>query len=214
MTGLDGIIVVNVVANPDAMEVSGRKKLQSRITHNDGGQWKPLTPPSKDSLGRKYDCTSTKCSLHLHGYTERKDPKATYSSPSAVGLMLAVGNVGEELAAYDDSDIFLTRDAGFTWEEVHKDAHMWEFGDSGSILVIVNDEDAVDHVLYSTNEGKSWNSYSFGEKLRVSTIQTVPEDTSRRFFLIGERSHEKKSVLVHLDFTSVSQTQCELRISE
>jgi len=47
---------------------------------------------------------------------------------------MAVGNVGEALAAYSDSDTFLSRDAGFTWEEVHKDAHMWEFGDSGSVL--------------------------------------------------------------------------------
>ena len=36
-----------------------------------------------------------------------------------------------------DSDTFLTRDAGLTWEEVHKDAHLWEFGDYGSIIVIV-----------------------------------------------------------------------------
>lgn len=71
--------------------------------------------------------------------------------------MMAVGSVGENLAAYTfvppvsscfqlgpdlvlrccrDSDTFLTRDAGFTWEEVHKDAHMWEFGDYGSILVL------------------------------------------------------------------------------
>ena len=49
--------------------------------------------------------------------------------------MLAVGNVGEELAPYTDSDIFLTRDGGFTWEEIHKDAHMWEFGDSGSVIL-------------------------------------------------------------------------------
>ena len=50
--------------------------------------------------------------------------------------MMAVGNVGEDLAGYTDSDTFLTRDAGFTWEEIHKDAHLWEFGDYGSILVI------------------------------------------------------------------------------
>lgn len=102
-----------------------------------------MTPPSKDSLGQPYTCSSTvslvcyfllslmvlnadvsyqTCALHIHGYTERRDPKATYSSPSAVGLMMAVGNVGEELAGYTDSDLFLTRDAGFTWEEVHKDA--------------------------------------------------------------------------------------------
>ena len=36
MIGLDGIALVNVVSNPDAASVSGRKEIQSRITHNDG----------------------------------------------------------------------------------------------------------------------------------------------------------------------------------
>lgn len=123
--------------------------------------------------------------------------------------MLAVGNVGESLAPYTDSDIFLTRDGGFTWEEIHKDAHMWEFGDSGSVIVLVNDEEATDHVIYSTDEGLSWSSYSFGETLRIRSIQTVPQDTSRRFVLLGVRPGEtSKSVLVHLDFSAITQTKC------
>lgn len=214
MIGLDGIAVVNVVANAEDAEMSGKKKLQTRITHNDGGSWKRLIPPAKDSLGQEYDCRKTSCSLQLHGYTERRDPKATYSSPSAVGLMLGVGNVGEELAAYDDSDVFLTRDGGFTWEEVHKDAHMWEYGDSGTIIVLVNDEEPTDHVLYTLDEGLSWNTYSFGEKLRIETIQTVPQDTSRRFFLIGHSPSaggRGKSTLIHLDFSAVQTRQCELK---
>lgn len=214
MIGLDGIAIVNVVANAEDAEISGNKKLQSRITHNDGGSWQRLVPPAKDSLGQEYDCRRTSCSLQLHGYTERRDPRATYSSPSAVGLMLGVGNVGEELAEYDESDVFLTRDGGFTWEEVHKDAHMWEYGDSGTIIVLVNDEEATDHVLYTTDEGLNWQTYSFGEKLRVETIQTVPQDTSRRFFLIGSApggGGKGKSTLVHLDFSAVQARQCELK---
>ena len=94
---------------------------------------------------------------------------------------MAVGNVGTKLAPYEESDTFLSRDAGFTWEEVHKDAHLWEFGDSGSILVMVNDEQATDHVMYSLDEGLSWKMYQFtNEKIRVKEIVTVPEDTSRR----------------------------------
>ncbi|WVO13483.1 hypothetical protein L204_101103 [Cryptococcus depauperatus] len=215
MIGLDGIAVINVVSNPAEAEISGRKELQSRITHNDGGSWKPLNPPAHDSLGQKYSCQSTSCSLQIHGYTERRDPKATYSSPSAIGLMLAVGNVGEVLAAYTDSDIFLTRDGGYTWEEVHKDAHMWEFGDYGSIIVLVNDEEPTDHVLYSTDEGLSWNEYPFGRTIRVKTIQTVPDDTSRRFFLIGTvPGTSDKAILVHLDFSTITQTKCVLSIED
>jgi hypothetical protein len=122
--------------------------------------------------------------------------------------MLAVGNVGEALAPYTDSDIFLTRDGGFTWEEVHKDAHMWEFGDSGSIIVLVNDEESTDHVIYTTDEGLTWRDYGFETTIRVDTIQTVPDDTSRRFLLVG-KSGDGKNVLVHLDFSTVSQQKCE-----
>ncbi len=124
--------------------------------------------------------------------------------------MMAVGNVGEALAPYTDSDTFLTRDGGFTWEEIHKDAHLWEFGDSGSILVICNDEGPTDHVIYSTDEGLSWTEYSFGQMLRVKSIQTVPSDTSRKFMLIGNRPGEDgKSIIVHLDLSQVSTRKCE-----
>ena len=212
MIGLDGIAVINVVANPAEADISGKKSIQTRITHNDGGSWKPMNPPAKDSLGQEYECRSTACSLQIHGYTERRDPKATYSSPSAVGLMLAVGNVGAELAPYVDSDIFLTRDGGFTWEEVHKDAHMWEFGDSGSIIVLVNDEEATDHVIYSMDEGLTWSEYVFEQTIRVRTIQTVPMDTSRRFIILGTRPSEpEKSILVHLDFSAITQKKCTSR---
>ena len=36
MIGLDGIAVVNVVANSETARITGRKELQTRITHNDG----------------------------------------------------------------------------------------------------------------------------------------------------------------------------------
>ncbi|KXN90322.1 Vacuolar protein sorting/targeting protein 10 [Leucoagaricus sp. SymC.cos] len=209
--GLDGIALINVVADPDAAVVSGRKTLQSRITHNDGGSWKPLNPPMQDSLGKKYECQGTKCALHIHGYTERRDPRATYSSPGIVGLLMAVGNVGETLKPYRECDTFLSRDAGFTWEEVHKDAHMWEFGDSGSILVIANDEEPTDHILFSTDEGLTWREYRFSdEKIRVMSIVTVPEDNSRRFILFGARLRMPGAIAVHLDFSALTLRQCVL----
>ncbi|KAK4046163.1 vacuolar protein sorting/targeting protein PEP1 [Microbotryomycetes sp. JL201] len=214
MIGLDGIAVINVVSNPDEAALSGNKKLQSRITHNDGGRWKPIIPPSKDSLGQPYECTSAKCTLHLHGYTERRDPRATFSSPSATGLMIAVGNVGESLVPYKDSDTFLTRDGGFTWEEVHKDAHMWEYGDQGSILVLVNDEEPTDRVSFTLNEGLTWQDYTFGERIRVRSIVTVPTDTSRKFILFGVYPDKPdSSVAVHLDFSSITNVKCKLDLS-
>ncbi|KAF8527216.1 Oligoxyloglucan reducing end-specific cellobiohydrolase [Gautieria morchelliformis] len=213
MIGLDGIALVNVLSNPEDAPLTGHKTLQSRITHNDGGTWKPLTPPKVDANKQKYSCTSSACALQVHGYTERWDPRATYSTPSVPGLLLAVGNVGEQLAPYTESDTFLSRDAGFTWEEVHKGAHLWEFGDSGSILVMTNDEEPTDYVLFSTDEGLTWNDYTFGQKMRVKSIVTVPADTSRKFILFGYNPLDQKSSLaVHVDFSALTRKQCERAI--
>lgn len=216
MIGLDGIALVNVVSNPHDAPITGVKEIQTRITHNDGGSWKPLPPPLVDSQGNKYECDSTRCALHVHGFTERFDARATYSTPSVPGLMMAVGNVGEKLAPYTESDTFLSRDAGFTWEEVHKDAHLWEFGDSGSVLVMANDEVATDHVLYSLDEGLTWNEYRFtDDKVRVKAIMTVPSDTSRRFILFGYRPRNSKAALaVHLDFSALTKRKCVLDITD
>lgn len=128
--------------------------------------------------------------------------------------MVAVGNVGTSLAAYADSDTFLTRNGGFTWEEVHKDAHMWEFGDQGSILVLVNDEAPTDHVVYTTDEGLNWKEYYFGESIRVRSIFTVPQDTSRKFILFGQSPQQQdKTVAIHLDFSKLTNRKCNLDLS-
>ena len=59
MIGLDGIALVNVVVNPSDAQLTRQKELQTRITHNDGGSWKALDPPSRDSLGQTYPCSQT-----------------------------------------------------------------------------------------------------------------------------------------------------------
>ena len=122
---------------------------------------------------------------------------------------MAVGNVGLQLAPYKDSDTFLSRDAGFTWEEVHKDAHLWEFGDSGSIVVMANDEEPTSHILFSTDEGLNWREYEFSkEKMRVDSIVTATSDTSRKFILFGSYPRVAGTVAVHLDFSALTGRQC------
>ncbi|KAG1738508.1 hypothetical protein EDB19DRAFT_894550 [Suillus lakei] len=207
--GLDGIAMVNVVANPAEAVLTGRKALQTRITHNDGGTWKTLRPPLVDSLGQKYPCSSLVCALHVHGYTERFNARVTYSSPSIIGVVMAVGNVGDALAPYTESNTFLSRDGGFIWEEVHKGAHLWKFGDSGSVIVIVNDEEPTDHVLFTTDEGLSWLEFKFTtDKIRVRDIMTTPEGRSRKFMLLGQYPGTIGSVIVHLDFSSFTHKKC------
>lgn len=216
MIGLEGVAIVNVVKNPKEAFEGSKKKLKSVITHNDGGEWAYIFPPEKDSEGNSFKCRGSsleRCSLNLHGYTERADYRDTFSSQSAVGMMLAVGNVGEHLTPLHDGSTFFTKDGGITWKEIRKGYYMWEFGDQGSIIVIVNGRDNTNVVYYTLDEGDTWNEYKFSEEMiRVEDIATVPSDSSRKFLLLGRPplSRGEASLTVQLDFTNMFSRQCVL----
>ncbi|KAI9681132.1 MAG: vacuolar protein sorting/targeting protein PEP1 [Caeruleum heppii] len=213
--GLEGVATVNIVANTDRIAEDGMKKLKTMITHNDGAEWGLLPPPAKDADGNSFECSGDieKCSLHLHAYTERRDARDTYSSPSAVGMMIGVGNVGEHLTAQKEGDTFFSRDGGMTWENIRKGRYLWEYGDSGSIIVIVAERTPTDVVLYSLDEGRTWQDYRFSEeKLHIEELSTIPSDKSRNFLLWGRDpdAREREVTTINLDFTGLTDTICQL----
>ncbi|RUP45195.1 hypothetical protein BC936DRAFT_148495, partial [Jimgerdemannia flammicorona] len=210
MQGIEGIALANQVTNPQEVNMGNSKKLRTMITLDDGRSWKTLTKPELGPDGKKYDCSD--CTLNLHSYSERRNPRDLFSHSSAVGLMVAVGNVGPSLTAYTDGDTFLTRDAGKTWFAVHDQAHLWEFGDQGALLIIVDDEEPTDHLMYTTDEGKSWKQYTFvkagDNKVRVSDIITQPDGTSQKFVLLGRERLSGKQVGYHIDFSGLRLEKC------
>ena len=217
--GIEGAALVNVVDNIEAAENGQRKKLKTLISHNDGAEWAPVHAPSQDTDKNTWECDiehPETCSLHLHGYTERKDPRDTFSSPTAVGLMMGVGNVGEHLGKKIDEDntfTFLSRDGGKSWRAVMKGNFMWEYGDQGSIIVIVQEKAATDVVYYSLDEGENWAPYQFTQsKMEIESISTVPSDNSRNFLLWGRVASSASEIsTVNLDFTGLKERseQCE-----
>jgi hypothetical protein len=157
--GLEGIGIANVVMNPDDVEGRGEpKQLKSLITFDDGSSWQPIRAPSKDSSGQRVSCNpddAETCSLHLHSVTNPHNFGRIFSSP-APGFVMAVGSIGNSLLPYEESDTFLSTDGGITWKMIRMDAHKYEFGDSGSILVVINDEEGVDEIRYSLDLGNNW----------------------------------------------------------
>lgn len=215
MQGLEGVAIINVVGNPKETDGGSTKKLQTKITHNDGADWALLqqVEPARDTKF-KYDCTPGKgnCALHLHGYTERKDPRDTFSSPSAVGLMIATGNVGESLGHKQDANTFITRDGGVTWHFAADGNWMWEYGDQGSIIVIVKEDEPTDFVRYTLDEGVTWQEYKFGKTMKVDDITTVPSDTSRNFLLWGKIGG--KIATINLDFSGLEERSKQCKLDE
>lgn len=217
MQGLEGVAVINRVANAREVDGGSRKKLQTFITHNDGAAWarlgRPDDPPKE--VGKPFECqgqSNQKCNLHLHGYTERKDPRDTYSSPSAVGLMLGTGNVGEFLGPKEDAHTFITRDGGIRWHMVAEGNWMWEYGDQGSIIVIVKEDVPTGEVRYSLDEGQTWQTYDFGETMVVNDITTVPSDTSRNFLLWGKIGDSIATI--NIDFSGMKERSKQCKLDE
>ncbi|KAG0173404.1 vacuolar protein sorting/targeting protein PEP1 [Apophysomyces sp. BC1034] len=215
MQGIEGVAIANTVSNPNQANMGDPKKLVTVKTVDAGGRWTPLSPPDIDSTGKKFDCKGNDCNLHLHCYSERRNTRDLFSLSSAVGLMVGVGNVGPSLSGYRDGDMFLTRDAGKSWLEVLKGAHLWEFADQGALLMMVDDEEPTNVVKYTTNEGLSWGTYEFAkknEKIKVDDIITQPDGTSQKYVIFGTERQSGKTVAYHIDFSAIHPTQCKLDI--
>lgn len=214
MLGLEGVALVNVVANPDEKKSNAPKKLQTKITHNDGARWAYLPTPAHDEFGR-FSCQSQgneKCALHIHGYTERKDRGKTYSSQGAVGLMFGWGNVGDSLGHIKDADTFMTADAGITWRRVKKGQWTWAMGDLGSIIVLVETTATgpkkTKTLSYSLDQGATWHDYQFSsEEVEVWDVTTLRSGSSRNFLLWGRDS--KGTFTINLDFSGFSERVCK-----
>ncbi|EED15939.1 vacuolar protein sorting protein, putative [Talaromyces stipitatus ATCC 10500] len=216
LPGLEGVALANVVSNTKNVEKGSEKKLTSMITHNDGSQWTLIPPPAKDSEGKPYSCGSDgkptdKCSLHLHGYTERRDPRDSFGSASAIGLLFGVGNVGESLGSKSEASTFFSSDGGISWKEVKKGNYMWKFGDQGSVLVLVEELKPTRDIYFSTDEGDTWEKYQFSEKeVTVQSLSTVPSGTSKNFLIWGKETGSSKLVTINLDFSGLRDRTCNL----
>ncbi|KAM9939886.1 hypothetical protein OXX80_000677 [Metschnikowia pulcherrima] len=209
---LEGVLIANTVSNPGSKE---KKSIKTQISYNDGSQWSFLTPPSIDSEGKKYSCAGSslaKCSLNLHGFTERPDYRDTFSSSSAIGFLIGVGNVGEELVSYEEASTFISADGGITWKEIAKGVFMWEYGDRGTILLLVKATEATDEILFSTDDGNTWQTHKFAEKpVLVRDLATVPTDTARKFVIFAQQDQGSSSTVAYsLDFTKFYKRQCQL----
>lgn len=212
MEGIEGVLIANTVNNPESGDL---KKLKSQISFNDGSQWSFLPPPSVDSEGKKFPCVGqslSKCSLNLHGFTERPDFRDTFSSASAIGVLIGVGNVGETLESYEKASTFLSTDGGLSWREIRKGVHQWEFGDQGTILVLVNAVEKTNEIVYSTDEGASWQTFKFAEKpVTLLDLATIPTDTSRKFVIFAKSDVKGDEFSAYsIDFTHFFARQCEL----
>ena len=72
--------------------------VRTYITHNKGGIWDLIKAPQVDLDGNSRKCfIEDQCSLHLQIYSSNGQFPPPYSQESAVGIIIAIGNVGKDL---------------------------------------------------------------------------------------------------------------------
>lgn len=146
VAGMTGVILINQVSNPKELGIGSNvaKKIVTLFSLDNGASWEQIKPPSHDSNGDVYCADKSEtCKLNLH-----LKSVAYHSNSNAAGVVIAVGSVGKHLLPYNDCDTFLSRDSGVTWSEMRKNAHIWAIGDHGGVIVLTNNEESTDAILY------------------------------------------------------------------
>lgn len=115
------------------------QKIKTFITHNKGASWELIKAPSMDMRSQSTECfIEDGCSLHLQMYSHNELMYAPpYSQESAIGVVMAVGNLGQRLEHERGArkGTFLSRDGGLSWSEISKIPLIYEFGDHGGLLL-------------------------------------------------------------------------------
>ncbi|KAJ9083180.1 vacuolar protein sorting/targeting protein PEP1 [Entomophthora muscae] len=197
------LFIANVVSNHKEVNTTSggkvEKKLQSRISFNNGLSWSPLSTPAKDCSGHAYKCSDPKaCSLHLSSVTNKLGSQKVLSRPAAPGLLVGMGNVGDALKPSTEWDVFLSHDGGVTWSCTYKGLHEFAVANRGGLLVL--GQSSTDHLLYSFDQGDTWKTYPLSTHLTQIKLRTVSAGISNIVLLSGKKSDDAY-VFISLDFT-------------
>lgn len=136
-----------------------------------------------------------------------------YSTQTAIGIILATGNLGKKLTPEDgQKNLYISRDGGSRWRSVKPGNWIYEIGDHGAILVVAKKNEPTTEVEFSWDEGETWFVLKVtDEPIYVNNIVIDPNSLSLQFMVYGVKSIEKDSgeFLVYLDFSTLHMTQCQ-----
>ncbi|XP_031549570.1 VPS10 domain-containing receptor SorCS1-like [Actinia tenebrosa] len=192
---LRGVYIANI-RRKDAI-------VRTFITFDKGGEWNRLAIPDN------VQCKELECGLNLHMvHSERYyQISSVLSSESALGLIMAQGNVGRYLN--EETDVYLSSDGGLHWNKILNGSHDYVFGDHGGLIVAVALGNYTKKVWYSCTEGKFWSTIEMEKNVRAYGLVTEPGETTWVSNIFGQ--HLTKSfewLSVKLNFSSVFERKC------
>ncbi|XP_022045853.1 sortilin [Acanthochromis polyacanthus] len=205
ITSLRGVYLTN------KLDLDGR--IRSVISFNRGGTWRQLNKPDNVDCGDQVKS----CNLHIHGEHSRNIrivPMLALSEPTAIGLVIAHGTVGDSLSSSQHPDVFVSSDGGYNWRGTLRGPHHYSILDSGGLIVAVEAqrEGQVKTIKFSTDEGQCWKSYNFTEQpFFFAGLACEPGTKAMNVSVWGFRPEEDGQpmwVAVTIDFQSLITREC------
>lgn len=212
--GLKGVYIASQLTKNNSFQ---RDEQRSMITFDKGGEWSLINPPAYDINGNKTkNCTShsrENCSsLHLTQEFSRLYPGARnvpiLSRESAPGIIMATGIIGQNLK--DRPDVYVSSSAGYQWRPALEGSYFYAMGDHGGLLVAVPQFQNTKDLLYSWDEGETWNSYTFhNETIRVYGVLTEPGEATAIFSIFGSHLGYHKWLIIQVNMDKVFRYTCK-----
>ncbi|XP_026182806.1 sortilin isoform X2 [Mastacembelus armatus] len=205
ITSLRGVYLTNKLDEDNC--------IRSVISFNRGGKWQRLNKPEN------VDCEdhTKNCHLHIHGEHSRNNqivPMLALSEPTAVGLVIAHGTVGDSLSSSQHPDVFVSSDGGYSWRGTLRGPHHYSILNSGGLIVAVEaqHEGQVKTIKFSTDEGQCWKSYNFTEQpFFFAGLASEPGTRAMNVSVWGFRPEDDGQpmwVTVTIDFQSLIAREC------
>ncbi|XP_017561920.1 sortilin isoform X1 [Pygocentrus nattereri] len=204
VTSLRGVYLTNVLVE------DGR--ISTVISFNKGGEWRPLKKPENVECGRGVE----RCNLHIHGEHSLHSsiaPMLPLSDPSAVGLIIAHGSVGDSISA-SKPDVYVSSDGGYNWIGTLRGPHHYSILDSGGLIVAVeaHKDRPVNSIKFSTDEGQCWKTYNFTvQPFFIAGLASEPGTKSMNIGVFGYRPEDDDRpmwVAVTIDFEQLLTREC------
>jgi hypothetical protein len=198
ISGISGVFLVNTVENGIAV-ASGKedKAIVTKITFD---------------YGRTFtDMKAGDDKLHLHSIAELDQIGRYMYSGSDLGQVMGNGNIGHSLGQFADANLYVSDDAGLKWKKALDGPHLFEFGDSGSIMIAVTDSRnaSVKGYSYSLDHGDNWKSVALPKELTLQPngIITVQDSSSLKFLLLGKTDDAYYTIAI--DFKGLKKRTCK-----
>ncbi|XP_056603444.1 sortilin [Triplophysa dalaica] len=210
VTSLRGVYFTNIL-DEDGL-------IRSVISFDRGGQWRFLKKPENvecpENTKKQY---MKQCNLHIHGEHSPISgitPMLPLSEPTATGLIIAHGSVGDSISAYQP-DVYVSGDGGYTWWGTLRGPHLYSILDSGGLIVALeaHRERQINSLKFSTDEGQCWNIFNFTDHpIFLAGLASEPGTKTMNISIFGYRPDDDDQpmwVAVTVDFEHLLTRECD-----